>query len=63
MASTGQGTGIANLPLHYGKDGYPYPVDRKTYDSSIQFLTQTVEPAKVGGNDKLEAFKRLRAWQ
>jgi hypothetical protein len=48
---------------HGGKDGYPYPVDRKTYDSSIQFLTQAVEKAKIGDREKLEAFKRLRAWQ
>jgi hypothetical protein len=48
---------------HGGKDGYPYPVDRKTYDSSIQFLIQAVEKAKIGDRDKLEAFRRLRAWQ
>ena len=48
---------------HGGKDGYPYPVDRKTYDSSIQFLTQAVEKAKIGDGEKLEAFRRLRAWQ
>jgi len=46
-----------------GKDGHPYPVDRKTYDSSIQFLTQAVEKAKIGDREKLEAFRRLRAWQ
>jgi hypothetical protein len=48
---------------HGGKDGYPYPVDRKTYDSSIQFLAQAVEKAKIGDKEKLEAFRRLRAWQ
>ena len=48
---------------HGGKDGYPYPVDRKTYDSSIQFLAQALEKAKIGDKDKLEAFRRLRAWQ
>jgi hypothetical protein len=47
---------------HGGKDGYPYPVDRKTYDSSIQFLTQALGKAKIGDSDKLEAFRRLRAW-
>jgi len=47
---------------HGGKDGYPYPVDRKTYDSSIQFLAQAVEKAKIGDKEKLEAFRRLRAW-
>jgi hypothetical protein len=48
---------------HGGKDGYPYPVDKKTYDSSIQFLTQALEKAKIGDKDKLEAFRRLKAWQ
>ena len=48
---------------HGGKDGYPYPVDRKTYDSSIQFLAQTLEKAKIGDKDKLEAFKRLKDWR
>jgi hypothetical protein len=48
---------------HGGKDGYPYPVDRKTYDNSIQFLAQAVEKAKIGDKEKLEAFRRLRAWQ
>jgi len=48
---------------HGGKDGHPYPVDRKTYDSSIQFLAQAVDKAKIGDREKLEAFRRLRAWQ
>jgi hypothetical protein len=47
---------------HGGKDGHPYPVDRKTYDSSIQFLARAVEKAKIGDKEKLEAFRRLRAW-
>ncbi len=25
--------------LEFGKDGYPYPVDRKTYDKSIEILS------------------------
>jgi hypothetical protein len=48
---------------HGGKDGYPYPVDRKTYDSSIQFLTQALRKAKIGDKEKLDAFRRLRVWQ
>jgi hypothetical protein len=47
---------------HGGKDGHPYPVDRSTYDSSIQFLVQALDKAKIGDRDKLDAFKRLRAW-
>jgi len=47
---------------HGGKDGYPYPVDRKTYDSSIQFLAQALEKARIGDREKLDAFRRLVAW-
>lgn len=47
---------------HGGKDGHPYPVDRKTYDSSIQFLVQALDKAKIGDRDKLDAFRRMRAW-
>jgi len=38
-------------------------VDRKTYDSSIQFLVQALNKAKVGDKEKLNVFSRLRAWQ
>jgi hypothetical protein len=48
---------------HGGKDGYPYPVDRKTYDSSIQFLAKALDKAKIGDREKLDAFRRLKAWQ
>jgi len=44
---------------HGGKDGHPYPVDRKTYDRSIQILHQAVERAKLGDREKLEALRRL----
>lgn len=46
---------------HGGKNGYPYPVDRKIYGSSIQFLAQALDKAKIGDKEKLNAFKRLRA--
>ena len=44
---------------HGGKDGIPYPVDRKTYDESIEFLNKALSAAKVGRNEKVEAFRRL----
>jgi len=47
---------------HGGKDGHPYPVDRKTYDRSIDILHQALNRAKVGDNEKIAAFRRLRAW-
>jgi hypothetical protein len=44
---------------HGGKDGHPYPVDRQTYDQSIQILREAVRRAKVGERERLEAVKRL----
>ncbi|MFH0813759.1 MAG: DUF763 domain-containing protein [Pseudomonadota bacterium] len=44
---------------HGGKDGHPYPVDRITYDKSIDILRQAVSRAKIGEKDKLAAIKRL----
>lgn len=44
---------------HGGKDGTPYPVDRKTYDQSIHILHRAVEKAKIGERERLEAIKRL----
>jgi len=43
-----------------GKDGVPYPVDRRTYDETIEILGNAIKQAKVGNNDKLNAVKRLR---
>lgn len=45
---------------HGGKDGHPYPIDRKTYDQSIQILHAAVERAKIGGREKVDALKRLK---
>lgn len=45
---------------HGGKDGTPYPVDRKTYDSSIMLLHDAVKKAKIGRREKIEAIRRLR---
>jgi hypothetical protein len=44
---------------HGGKDGYPYPVDRETYDKSIEVLKNAVEDAKVDKKEKYKALKRL----
>ena len=48
---------------HGGKDGYPYPVDRDTYDRSIEILRKSLNRAQIGRTDKIEAFKRLRKWE
>jgi hypothetical protein len=46
---------------HGGKDGTPFPVDRKTYDKSIEILQIALQKAKVGDTEKISAFKRLSA--
>ncbi len=44
---------------HGGKDGHPYPVDRRNYDRSIGLLKEAVRKAKIGEREKLEALRRL----
>ena len=44
---------------HGGKDGYPFPVDRKTYERSIESLKVCIDRAKMGDREKMDAFKRL----
>jgi hypothetical protein len=44
---------------HGGKDGYPYPVDRETYDKSIQFLRKAIERAKLEKSDKKNMLIKL----
>ncbi len=43
-----------------GKDGVPKPVDRKTYDKSIEILQFSIEEAKISRREKLEMLRRLR---
>jgi hypothetical protein len=45
-----------------GKDGVPYPVDRKAMDESIEFLRQSVQEAKIGEKEKLQSLQRLRQY-
>ena len=44
---------------HGGKDGIPYPVDRKTYDQSIELLRKAIYKTKMGIREKDEAIGRL----
>ncbi|MCW3996420.1 MAG: DUF763 domain-containing protein [Candidatus Bathyarchaeota archaeon] len=43
-----------------GKDGVPFPVDRKAMDESVEILRKSVEAAKVGERDKLRLLGNLR---
>jgi uncharacterized protein len=44
---------------HGGKDGTPFPVDRKTYDRTIDAMKKAVQSSKLGNRDKLNAVIRL----
>lgn len=44
---------------HGGKDGIPYPIDRQTYDRSIELLARLISRARLSVIEKREAFGRL----
>jgi hypothetical protein len=44
---------------HGGKDGTPYPVDRETYDRTIDVMHRALNRANIGRSDKVAAFRRL----
>lgn len=44
---------------HGGKDATPYPVDRPTYDQTIETLKQVVVKSKINPWEKDKALKRL----
>ncbi|HSA80645.1 MAG TPA: DUF763 domain-containing protein [Geminicoccaceae bacterium] len=44
---------------HGGKDGTPFPVDRATYDRTIDLLRGALGRAKVDHSDRSRALKRL----
>ena len=47
---------------HGGKDGHPYPVNRKTYDETVEFLSTALKRARIGDRERLQALKRLPEW-
>ena len=44
---------------HGGKDGTPFPVDRATYDRTIEVMSQALNRAAIDRSEKVEAFRRL----
>ena len=47
---------------HGGKDGTPFPVDRATYDRTIEVMSKALNSASVDRSEKVAAFQRLRSW-
>lgn len=44
---------------HGGKDGIPYPVNRKDYTRSLQVLEEALRKARIDDRTKMESLKRL----
>jgi len=52
-------------PIRYsftvgGKDGVPFPVDRKAMDESTEIIRQGIKHAKIEDKERMKAFKRLK---
>ncbi len=48
---------------HGGKDGTPFPVDRSTYDRTIEVLRTALDRAGIDRSEKTGALKRLAAFR
>jgi len=44
---------------HGGKDGFPFPVDRDTYDQTVEVLRAAVNKAGIDRSERVAALKRL----
>jgi hypothetical protein len=44
---------------HGGKDGTPFPVDRITYDKTIEILHKAINRSAIDRSEKVKAFQRL----
>ncbi len=44
---------------HGGKDATPFPVDRETYDKTIDVIRDALNRAHIGRGEKVQAFRRL----
>jgi hypothetical protein len=42
-----------------GKDGTPYPIDRKTYDKTLEIMERGIRKASISNREKIDAHGRL----
>lgn len=47
---------------HGGKDGTPFPVDRKTYDKTIAVIKKAIQSSKIGNQERINAIRRLTGY-
>jgi hypothetical protein len=45
-----------------GKDGTPYPVDRRVYDETVDIMKKAIDSARVSNREKLDAIKRMATY-
>lgn len=43
-----------------GKDGYPYPINKRHYDGVVSMLKDSITQAKLGDKDRKYAIRRLK---
>jgi len=48
---------------HGGKDGTPFPVDKLTYDRTIEILNKAINRSAIDRSEKVKAFRRLANFQ
>jgi len=46
-----------------GKDGVPFPVDRKAMDEATSLLEETIQRVKLGDRQKMKVLNRLADWR
>ncbi|HET6515009.1 MAG TPA: DUF763 domain-containing protein [Thermodesulfovibrionales bacterium] len=44
---------------HGGKDGTPFPVDRRTYDKTVEVIESAIKASKIGDQEKMDALRRM----
>jgi uncharacterized protein len=47
---------------HGGKDGTPFPVDKLTYDRTIEILNKAINRSAIDRSEKVRAFRRLASF-
>jgi hypothetical protein len=48
---------------HGGKDGTPFPVDKITYDKTIEILSKAINRSAIDRSEKVKAFRRLAVFR
>jgi hypothetical protein len=48
---------------HGGKDGIPFPVEKLTYDRTIEILHKAINRSAIDRSEKVKAFRRLAKFQ